>query len=137
MELNTEIYGELINSISFESIQLVNLECKQYETSQPGLASIDVQLNMHRIDRKAENLLIPAEFNITATVNETNEKLFEINFIYNLLYDLPIDKVFDDQYFEKFAEVNAPINIWPYARELASNLTIRMGFPALYIPLYK
>ncbi|MEH7303220.1 protein-export chaperone SecB [Neobacillus drentensis] len=137
MEFIAEIYNELIENISLESVQLFGLECKQFENSEPGLASVDVQLEMHTISREAENVIIPAEFKISAIVSETQAKVFEINFIYTLLYELPVDKTYDEEYLERFAKVNAPINIWPYARELVSNLTTRMGFPSLYIPLYK
>jgi preprotein translocase subunit SecB len=137
MEFNTDVYNDLIKNIALESVQLFNLECNQYNVSQPGLANIDVQMEMKSIKREAERVIIPAQFNITAFVKETGESLFEFKFIYNLYYELPIDKTYDDIYLEEFAKVNAPINIWPYAREMASNLTSRMGFPALYIPLYK
>jgi preprotein translocase subunit SecB len=34
-----------------------------------------------------------------------------------------------------FLQVNGMILVWPYLRELISSATVRMGFPALFIPM--
>ena len=45
---------------------------------------------------------------------------------------IELDK-FDEAYIKFFAQRNVTVNIWPYARELISSLTTRMGYPTLII----
>ncbi|GMO00749.1 hypothetical protein [Parageobacillus thermoglucosidasius] len=75
-------------------------------------------------------------------VNAEN-KVFDIEFSYILEYrlqksnDIHLEKEGLEEAIKLFVQRNVPVNIWPYARELISQLTMSMGFPPLLIGTYK
>jgi len=81
-------------------------------------------------------LTIPTTFTVSGTVGN-DEELFSIHFSLLVKYDLPSDADFAPQYLEFFAENNVPANVWPYARELVSSMTSRMGLPPFTLPILK
>jgi preprotein translocase subunit SecB len=49
------------------------------------------------------------------------------------LFEADID--LEDTVIDQFVRVNCPAIIFPYVREIVSNLTQRAGFPPLYLPV--
>ena len=46
------------------------------------------------------------------------------------------DDLTEDNY-EAFGQRNGVYNVWPYWREFVQSTTVRMGLPALTLPVYK
>ncbi len=63
--------------------------------------------------------------------------LFSIKFDYCIAYSVESLSTFSNEYIEFFIYKNVPINIWPYARELVSSITTRMGFSPLILKPHK
>lgn len=140
MELNHDVYSDFIKSIELEKVELMSLNCEQYKIEGGNIASVDIKINIDGLETAKNKLYVPAVFQVTSSDVETEEDIFVINFKYQLTYELSLekeDKEFDDECFQEFSRNNVPINVWPYARELVSNLASKMGFPSLIIPLYK
>lgn len=38
---------------------------------------------------------------------------------------------------DQFAQMNLPLNLWPYAREIINNQTMRMGVPPITLGVYQ
>ena len=75
-----------------------------------------------------------ASFKVEAGI-EKNKPIFDIKFIYLIEYTLKEKDLSEVEniIISKFTEKNTPVNIWPYARELISSVTTRMGYPAFII----
>jgi len=38
---------------------------------------------------------------------------------------------------DQFAQMNLPVNLWPYAREVVSNVTMRMGITPVILGVHQ
>ncbi|WP_052126114.1 protein-export chaperone SecB [Ureibacillus massiliensis] len=152
--MNNEKYNKLIEKISLDKIELNSLNCAQNENfNEKG--NLDIVLNHDIINTIVHGVELSTliSFKILAVNNneieiENNKSLnkdsilFKIEFILNLEYSLQIESEEDflvdyKKEIETFVENNVPFNAWPYAREIVSSITTRMGFPALIMPTYK
>ena len=43
----------------------------------------------------------------------------------------------DDSHFDAFGHLNGVFNAWPYWREYVQSMTVRMGYPALTVPVFR
>jgi len=80
---------------------------------------------------------ILCNFQVTAFNSEAPDQfLMRIEASFSTSYfvkSLPDDSLIDD--FEYFLTINPISNAWPYWREFVQNMSARMGFPALMVPL--
>lgn len=101
-------------------------------------------------DKEKKLTLILCDFNVAAFSSKEPDKLvmkieasFCTSYIDKSAHDKSADKYLDDP-LEKFASDNFvysflidPItNAWPFWREFVQNMSARMGFPALTVPLW-
>lgn len=158
---NTENYNKLLSLINLSKIELLSLACFQ-NASMINQDSYDIAVKYgvdDNIERNGVEVFFKFFLEVVVFENEddtekelesiSQEKiLFKITSKFNLIYQLDITKLDEEnkgdikldnfnEELEKFSERNVPINVWPYARELVSNLTTRMGFPPLVLPMYK
>ena len=56
---------------------------------------------------------------------------------FELVYELGEPDKLSESDLEQFALVNGKLHAWPYWRELAQSISVRMGLPALMIPTFK
>ena len=61
----------------------------------------------------------------------------EIAADFELAYELGEPDKLSGTDVEQFALVNGKLHAWPYWRELAQSMSVRMGLPALMIPTFK
>ncbi len=154
--MSDEKYNKLIESIELDDIELYSLECWKNKNFPPKKrTSIQIGLKSNKKETYLEqtDLNVQFGFEITAFSDEVDdpknredipnkEILFNIKFILELNYILDLDNVDDilidyKDEIDRFVENNVPVNAWPYAREIISSVTTRMGFPSLVIPTYK
>ncbi|WP_144559891.1 protein-export chaperone SecB [Shouchella miscanthi] len=137
MTLDKSVYDNLINVVQFRDIELLNLEMKRYVVDDHDRLTVDFHARVEDLISEEDMLIVNLFFEVKAEDEKNNNDIFLIKFNYKATYNIPIEEDFEDQYLSHFAKINAPINIWPYARELISSTTVRMGYPALYVPLHK
>lgn len=142
-----KVYSSFINQIEFDSISLLELNAKQFDRdkSNPN-AGVKVEYNTESFYMVDQSLTVPVEFSVKvfnhsedAQVSSQTEEplLFQISFKLNVSYKMSEDREWEEEIIERFIKTNLPINVWPYARELVSSTSTRMGFPPLFLPLYK
>jgi preprotein translocase subunit SecB len=136
MKLDPSIYQELINNIEIETVNLKDLTVKRanYNNDQKNI-EISVKHGICSYQRVGDIFSVEIKFNIEGVTEE--EKVLSIEFILELIYEIDSSYAFEEDYFELFTTNNVPVNAWPYARELVSNLTLRMGLAALVLPVLK
>lgn len=61
----------------------------------------------------------------------------QIEAVFVVLYGLPKDHAFSESHAMAFADRNAVFNAWPYWREFVQSMTVRMGLPALTLPVFR
>jgi len=88
-------------------------------------------------DKDKKLFFILCNFQIVALNSQAPDKLvmkIEASFCTSyFVKSLPDDSLIDD--FEYFMTINPISNAWPYWREFVQNMSARMGFPVLTVPL--
>src|SRR5699024_6082241 len=149
-------YETLIKAIELVNIELQNLTCdKNNDLPSEKRSNLQVGLNNKIVEQLYEDLEFIAHIHFDVTVFHSAEEieahdekindddvLFNIEFILESTYKINIPEMnhtledYEDE-LVSFSERNVPINTWPYAREIISSITTRMGFPPLFIPTNK
>jgi preprotein translocase subunit SecB len=90
-------------------------------------------------DQGKENKLpVKCHFSVKAYSREQPKNLFmSIEATFLTLYVVDSLDQIDKKDVEMFSIINPIYNVWPYWRELVQSFTVRMGYPALVIPLLK
>lgn len=138
MTFDNKIYADLVNNIEINDITLKRLNVDTNEEAEhSGQLGVSIGHEIDTYERDSEVLRAVSSFNIGTYFEETGDNLFSIKVDFVIEYNVNLKKDFEEEYYEKFIQNNVPINIWPYAREIVSSLTNKMGYPPLYLPLYK
>lgn len=136
-KLDPQVYNEIVNNVGIHSINLMELTIKNtnYKIANTNL-SVNLTFTNENYNIDAGVLQVHPQF-IVKVVDSNNTIAFLINFTYFIEYNFNKHENIEKEYIKAFVARNVPINIWPYARELVSSLTTRMGFSALVIDPYK
>lgn len=71
--------------------------------------------------------------------DDEKETVGRVNVAYGFFYETDTDR-FDedlDAYLYIFERVSLPVNAWPFIRQFVHDMTQRMGWPPLMLPLLK
>jgi hypothetical protein len=69
--------------------------------------------------------------------NAPEEILIRIEARFAITYAIHSTESLTPENYEAFSERNAVFNIWPYWREFVQSTTVRMGLPALTLPVFR
>lgn len=150
------LYSKFISLINLVSIELDVLKVVKNKSfnKQDHLLNIGIDYGILEINQNGYELKVPFSMTVIAYSGgnedesikniKDEDKCFTISLQFTLVYNFSNDEEnyksldkFTEEIFTEFANRNVIINAWPYARELVSNLTTRMGFAPLLIPPYK
>ena len=149
--MDKKFYNELIQRIEIEDIALGDVMIKKnHEFLQDVGGAIEVDVNFYPSVPVivGTQLWAKGDFQVNADSRESADGVsipafsleFDITVRFSIQTDdehLPFDFADYTNELEEFASRNLPINLWPYAREFISSMTARMGFPPLFIGMYK
>lgn len=148
--MNENLYNELIERIELKDIILGDVNIVKSltfeETSETTTVAVSFSATAPVI--VDGQLWAKGKFRVRANSKETegeeSTQVFLLEFDIEARYSIKSGTEAPSQDFakykqelERFASHNLPINIWPYAREFVSSMTVRMGFPPLFIGVYK
>ena len=138
---------EVSTNINLREVRLRKASVS-YEGEVENSPLIDcLEINfMPSYQKTGENiLLVLIEFRIKAENSRSMENskqapekkaVLSVGGEFELEYSLDFGKIKGKKGLQLFCELNAPFNVWPYIRELAQNLSARMGIGPITIPLH-
>ena len=139
LSFDTNIYNNFIKGVNIQLITLKSVNINN-DIALQNINNLSVELKYDNdIFEKNENSIeVFPHFivNITPNNQDANE-LLKIEFTFSISYSISDLSNYGQEYIDYFLSRNVPINIWPYARELISSFTIRMGYPALIIEPFR
>lgn len=135
MTLDKNLYREFIESLELEDIYLSSLEVKILSEPKSEDLSVDLEPTFDINNACEGTLETKARFKVSVTNGET--PIFIIDVEFTLLYTYSPDITINEAIQERFVQTTLPVNSWPYAREIISTMTSRMGFPSLIIHPFK
>lgn len=91
-----------------------------------------------RADKQRGLIQVRPRFTLAAKYEDAaEEELLRIEAAFLLQYRVPSFKGLRKANIAAFGELNGLFNAWPYWREFVQSTTVRMGLPALTIPVYR
>jgi preprotein translocase subunit SecB len=70
-------------------------------------------------------------------MKQSKKVVLKIKAIYKVDYELLKRIEIDEKTIDSFSEMNLPLNVWPFFRELCNDITAKMRIPSLVLPLLK
>lgn len=140
----TERFARLVPHIHIHEVRLV--ECHVHTSihapGQPGLPSLSIHPNtrawIKSVPDKSGAFHVLAEIDVRVVHEGSQRKPFvQVRGVFELRYNLNSGIKADRANLASFARVNSVFNAWPYFRELVQSMTVRMGLPPIYLPLFK
>lgn len=99
--------------------------------------SISVQVNTN-VDKKEGVIEVFPRFVLVAKSGaSSDDELLRIEALFLLRYRVPSFAGLRKANIAAFGDMNGLYNAWPYWREFVQATTVRMGLPALTIPVYR
>ncbi|REJ32801.1 MAG: hypothetical protein DIU82_11730 [Bacillota bacterium] len=150
MGVSREDYKRCLEAVELQEIWLAKLraEAKTFDEAAPLLrgsgglqASIEVKTT-HRFDNATNKLTVYVTAHVTGRPAEGADpgeasSLIELESTFALVYSFESTYKVEEPVVTLFIRRNVPINVWPYIREIISDLTVRMGYPRLILPTLK
>lgn len=133
--MNKEKYAKFIAGVDLSQIYLSELTCHRAGSLDGDQWTVAVKPNFEVVSSTNLSITVRAAFEVQ--VKNEDEPMVSITTAFMLDYSYDEETTFDEEIAELFLQSNPALNIWPYAREIISSLTTRMGLPALVIEPYK
>lgn len=130
-------------------VRLFHLDSTLEQVPVPGGAlsySFDSEVEVQESDNESAVLMVDGSYDVRLRQNDVDESddedseadgrlIAHVKINLAALYDVPeLDPAdFTDEELDAFAKTTGLLTLHPYARELISNLTSRMGLPTLHV----
>jgi len=98
----------------------------------------DIAVNVKRSSKyesQEGGFVATQNFVVSFTAPARKTPIIEISATFDLTYTSKTPLT--DELFQVFSEINLPVNVWPYLRELTGSMTSRMDLPPFVLPLLK
>jgi preprotein translocase subunit SecB len=145
--LDEKTYRQFIEAVELTDVVLskVSLQLDRLDTSLPSSLAADTKFKSSRVMLDDNVLRLRGSFTVIGHTSseELEERIFSLLFDVDLVYSISGFNTGDlgeeelSELLGAFESRNVPLNVWPYAREFVSSMTVRMGFPALVLSSYK
>jgi preprotein translocase subunit SecB len=131
--LKPKEYQDILKNVDFvaASLKSLNYRCKFPEKISEVSLKLDKDAKL--LDQKEKLVTVIYSFGLIG--REKRNELLKIKGEFQLL--LTSEKIMSDEFFQIFKVVSLDLIVWPYLRELFSNITIRSNLPPLILPLIK
>lgn len=129
-------YKDMIKNILIKDILLKNLNLKDVKIPEnDNQFSVSLHYECKDVNYIGKDLI---EFNpiFKLSISTEEEETVNLQFEFSVIYFIKDIDEYKENYINDFKKINLPVNIWPYARELISSITTRIGYPSLLIEPY-
>ena len=123
-EIQITILGQYIKDLSFENPTPAQT-IQKLSTEQPAM-NINVNLNAQQVGED----IYEVDLKVTATAKSNEETAFVAELLYSGLFGI---KNLPENQLQPFLMVEAPRQIFPFARRILSDVTRDGGFPPLML----
>ncbi len=128
--LDKKAFNEFVLKTSLTEIYLKNLsvELKTRKFSNP---TVNLKLSQ-KIQAEGENFYIDTTLDLKVKDGRTIPLKIKVTYRFEYVtgYTAP-----SEDFLKKYADTSARMHVWPYFREIVSNLISRMGLPPLTLPV--
>jgi hypothetical protein len=134
-----EEYQTFVRGLELVDVRLVGCDVSAQEAiDDPSrvVLDLDQHITFNVFDSGFEAV---QEYQFYFLDHETDNELGQIEATFGFVYetDRATDAVDFESYLDVFSVVSLPVNVWPFAREFVHDMTMRLGWPRLDLPLLK
>ncbi|MCK4278469.1 MAG: hypothetical protein KAW82_04710 [Desulfurellaceae bacterium] len=136
-------YKEFIEAIELRDIKLIelNTHIAEEQPTTDNTLKVDIKTtNEHKIlnnpSANGRDMLI-FYVNYILAMKQSKKVVLKIKAKYKVDYELLKKIEIDEKTIDFFSEMNLPLNVWPFFRELCNDVTAKMRIPSLVLPLLK
>lgn len=131
---NRELSAPVSRVVKVKGIRLIECHAQVSPSSVSAHQQIGVE-HRSKAEREGTSLRVTIDVRVW-TQSERADRLLDIAASYLLTYDVG-EHEFDQAQLDAFAALNGMFNLWPYIREFVQSMSVRMGLPALTLPVYR
>jgi preprotein translocase subunit SecB len=130
-------YREFIKGVELLSIIVKESQARRLADAIDLSRRVDLNPNERAEFRMTDGntCVVQHHYELSMTYNGEKDRLLAVQCTFELA--LRVAKPMTKDYFEVFAQVNLPVNTWPYFREFVHSTISRMGLPPVVLPLVK
>lgn len=145
--VDPKVYANLIRSVELRCIVLKEFTAKSTwkRPELPKDAAVSLSFTSEEWTQSSRTIVSRVCFNVqgNASIDGADEMVFTMSATFELHYSL---SGFDPSAIPKdqcghimalFIRRNVRANLWPYIRELISSTSLKMGFPAVVLGVYR
>lgn len=131
-----ELAGPVSDRVQIRHVLLAeSLARRASHAAKPS--QLRLHVNVRTEPNQNEQLIeVFPRFTLTGRT-ESAEEILRIEALLVVAYQVPTFDGLEKANFDAFGEMNGIYNAWPYWREFVQSMTVRMGLPALTIPVYR
>ena len=137
MEVNKSKYNNLIKNIEIINVLVRSMDLKEVKFPEKDKQQYRMELKYKCEDFNQKNEIIEFYPSFSLKIICEEKVMVELKFQLRAIYKLHDIVNYDESYILEFINRNVPVNIWPYAREIISSITTRIGYPTLVIDPYR
>ena len=133
-EVNVEAYNTFVASVQPIRIELTELSAKTAHSDAMEVA-LQVESRFVVTCPKRDDAGFTAEARLELRfLTDTGAEVGHVQCAYRLEYQA--DMALSEDLLDQFSRVNAPMNVWPFMRELVMSLTQRFGWTGFVLPSF-
>ncbi|MCX6827703.1 MAG: protein-export chaperone SecB [candidate division Zixibacteria bacterium] len=132
-KLTPNDYNQFLKRIEISDSYLKKLQFSVSSHSMTTQASYSLKENLGNVSIVEDKATIEINYEIKAS--STDKEIFQLGVQYILNYD--IQGELPEEFYVIFKHYTAPLQCFPYLRELVHSMTSRMGLSPLILPLRK
>ena|SRR5208282_717235 len=136
---------EIISSVQLAGVRLSQLSASG-SLPEGGIrnGAVEIAHSARVRDRSTDGFVVTATITVRFAIKGGGRKAagrettpLSLQAGFDLSYAVPHAKKFSATDLTRFANVNGVYNAWPYWRELVQSISVRMGLPALVLPVFR
>jgi len=130
-------YREFIKGVELLGIIVKESQARRLADTIDLSRRVDLNTN-ERAEFKmnaGNTCVVQHHYDLSMNYTGERDKLLEVQCTFEL--GLRVASPMTKDYFGVFAQVNLPVNTWPYFREFVHSTVSRMGLPPVVLPLVK
>jgi len=121
--------------VQVKSIRLLECSAKCDPARMPAPQQLSIT-HRSRASRTGTTLHVTIDVHVH-TQGDSGDPTIDISSVFLLTYEIGESHQFEQINLDAFASLNGMFNLWPYVREFVQSMTVRMGLPALTLPVYR
>jgi len=136
-----ERYQAFINDVELRGVRLLSCQAESQAVLHESMQAsyeLDVESSFRRMSQGFEAI---QECTVSVFIVEEDEEVpvGQIQVAYGFAYSSTFedDQYESDAFLHIFQQVSLPVNAWPFIRQFVHEMTQRMNWPPLMLPLLK